>query len=61
MLPGQSSDVGRDQAIEYLTRYVQHPDLDSFSCASTLRPLKQVWQLTEGGPGGESERWAMSA
>lgn len=33
--------------------YVQHRDLDSFSAASTLRQLRQVWQLTDEGPGGE--------
>jgi V8-like Glu-specific endopeptidase len=41
-----------DDAFRYLEKYVKHAELDAFSCASTLRQLRQVWQLTEDGPGG---------
>lgn len=41
-----------DRAYGYIESYVQHPDLDAFSAASTLRQLKQVWQITEDDPGG---------
>src|SRR5262249_47382539 len=41
-----------DDALGWIERYVKHPDVDAFSCASTLRQLKQVWQLTEDGSGG---------
>jgi trypsin-like peptidase/tetratricopeptide repeat protein len=39
------------QALSYMTEYVGHPDLDSFSAASTLRQFEQVWQLGWDGPG----------
>ncbi len=46
--------LGRwDEAERYLEEYVAHPDLDSFSCASTLRQLKQVWQLREEDAHGQ--------
>ena len=40
------------EALDWIETYVKHPEVDAFSCASTLRQLRQVWQLTEDGPGG---------
>jgi V8-like Glu-specific endopeptidase len=40
-------------ATRFMQAYVSHPELDSFSAASTLRQLKEVWQIREGGTGGD--------
>lgn len=33
------------QALQWVKKYVQHPDTDAFELASTLRQLKEVWCL----------------
>jgi hypothetical protein len=40
----------RGPAIEWTGKYVKHPDADAFEIASTLRQLKQVWQLETTAP-----------
>ena len=36
-----------DAALQWLKKYVLHPDADAFEIASTLRQLKEVWRLEE--------------
>lgn len=39
-------------AIDWAGKYVKHPSTDAFECASTLRQLREIWQL-EGSAEGD--------
>lgn len=41
-----------DGALEWTSKYVKHPGADAFEIASTLRQMKEVWQLGDN-PEGE--------
>lgn len=38
-----------DEAVRWLVRYVEAPGIDAFELASTLRQLRELWQLGAGG------------
>jgi tetratricopeptide (TPR) repeat protein len=41
------------QAVDWLRRYLRDPKVDAFECASTLRQLREVWQLATDIPPGD--------
>jgi tetratricopeptide (TPR) repeat protein len=45
--------LGREKdALKWAKQYVRHPAADAFELGSTLRQLKEVWQIKKGDVGG---------
>ncbi|HXU80095.1 MAG TPA: trypsin-like peptidase domain-containing protein [Polyangia bacterium] len=42
-----------DEALDWLKKYVVAEYTDAFEVGSTLRQLREVWGLTDSGPGGD--------